>query len=39
MLGTFDTLVFLFYIAPLTALAEKYHTGQRQYVRLRPNPD
>ena len=39
MLGTFDTLVFLFYTAPITAMAEKYHLGERQYVRLRPNPD
>jgi exopolysaccharide production protein ExoQ len=39
MLGTFDTFVLLFYTAPLTALAEKYHAGERQYVRLRPNPD
>jgi len=39
MLSTFDTLVFLFYVAPLTAVAEKYHVGQRQYVRLRANPD
>ncbi len=38
ILGTFDTFVLLFYTAPLTALAEKYHVGQRQYVRLRPNP-
>lgn len=38
MLGTFDTFVLLFYTAPLTALAEKYHLGERQYVRLRPNP-
>lgn len=38
MLGTFDTFVLLFYIAPITALAEKYHVGERQYVRLRPNP-
>lgn len=38
MLGTFDTFVLLFYIAPMTALAEKYHVGERQYVRLRPNP-
>ena len=39
ILGTFDTLVFLFYVAPLTVFAEKFHLGQRQYVRLRPNPD
>lgn len=38
MLGTFDAFVLLFYIAPMTALAEKYHVGERQYVRLRPNP-
>ncbi|HAY06827.1 MAG TPA: hypothetical protein DCY26_09260 [Hyphomonas sp.] len=38
MLGTFDTFVLLFYTSPLTALAEKYHVGERQYVRLRPNP-
>jgi hypothetical protein len=31
--------VFLFYTAPITAVAEKYHLGERQYVRLRPNPD
>lgn len=38
MLGTFDTLVFLFYTAPITAIAEKYHLGERQYVRLRADP-
>lgn len=38
MLGTFDTFVLLFYLAPITALAEKYHAGERQYVRLQPNP-
>lgn len=37
ILGTFDTFVLLFYLAPITAFAEKYHLGERQYVRLKPS--
>jgi len=38
MSGAFDTFVLLFYLGALTGLAEKYHAGQRQYVRLNPEP-
>lgn len=38
MSGAFDTFVLLFYLGALTGLAEKYHVGQRQYVRLKPEP-
>ncbi len=38
MAGAFDTFVLLFYLGALTGFAEKYHVGQRQYVRLKPNP-
>jgi exopolysaccharide production protein ExoQ len=35
--GVFETMSLLFYLAAITGFAEKYHSGQRQYVRLRAN--
>lgn len=36
MFSAFDTMVLFFYLGALTGLAEKYHSGTRQMVRLRP---
>ncbi len=37
MTAAFDTFVLLFYLGALTGFAEKYHSGQRSYVRLKPS--
>lgn len=36
MTAAFDTFVLLFYLGALTGFAEKYHSGQRSFVRLKP---
>lgn len=40
MFSVFDTLLLMFYLGGITALADKHHLGKRQLVRLKPDsPD
>lgn len=36
MQGVFDTLVLFYYLGAMTTIAQKYHTGIRQRVMMRP---
>lgn len=36
MQGVFDTLVLFYYLAALTTIAQKYHSGMRERIVLRP---